>query len=243
MKKVLAFLLSAFILLFDMPITYAVYYDYTVNCIADQNGNIVTSDNQISQQQYQIISKTFIGKSENSGETLCIGELKNKSLTENDLSLSQGGSGNYFNLNKNTHKETQCHDETATVTKENSAGFGKESYSSGTWISSNLFTGSGTLISTSWNATLQLSNCSGCGDSNYGNYNKHYKQLWLYGSTDGSNWTEVSYLRAYRKGCVESSNPSGTQNFKYFKAVGDGGCWQWFRINVSITYTYKTQEM
>ena len=98
---------------------------------------------------------------------------------------------------------------------------------------------SGAYVSTSWSGQIWASNCSGCDSSFYGNPSYHNKKIIAYGSTNGSNWDTLFTANAYKKGAIETSAGSGSQRYKYFKVELSGNCWQKFKWDINVTYTYK----
>ena len=56
------------------------YYRYTIDCLVDESGDIVSqTDEIVSDKAYKIVEKTFdVLKTNTSTKTFCIGKLKSK---------------------------------------------------------------------------------------------------------------------------------------------------------------------
>lgn len=56
------------------------YYRYTIDCLVDESGDIVSqTDEIVSDKAYKIVEKTFdVIKTNTSTKTFCIGKLKSK---------------------------------------------------------------------------------------------------------------------------------------------------------------------
>ena len=89
MKRRLLLLITFLMTLQYTPIVHATYYDYTANCIVDENGNLVQEDDVITEnKEYIIVEKTFERIDENSNTTFCIGEFIDKEMTKTTYNLT-----------------------------------------------------------------------------------------------------------------------------------------------------------
>lgn len=89
MKRRLLLLITFLMTLQYTPIVHATYYDYTANCVVDENGNLVQEDDVITEnKEYIIVGKTFERIDENSNTTFCIGEFIGKEMTKTTYNLT-----------------------------------------------------------------------------------------------------------------------------------------------------------
>ncbi len=86
-------LLFCLLLVFSFSTVSANTYNYTVDCITDSSGEVVSADSQIDPSiAYKITRKTFKNIDENSNTTFCIGKLVSKEEASKKLTfIADGG--------------------------------------------------------------------------------------------------------------------------------------------------------